>query len=85
MALGRAPGRVPYAYSVYSPASERLSARRPTAEKSQPMALPGRRATMRAPTTMNAVKSNRYSTPAGSRATLPLGMARAAVKARPAA
>jgi hypothetical protein len=39
---------------------------------------------MTAPTTMNAVKSSRWSTPAGSRATLLLATARATFKMRPA-
>jgi hypothetical protein len=54
------------------------------AENSQPMALAGRRATTRAPTTMNAVNAGRYSNDTGSLATLPFKTARTAVQARPA-
>jgi hypothetical protein len=60
-------------------------ASRPVAENSQPMALVGRRATTRVPTTMKAVNAGRYSRMTRPPATLPLATVRTAVKARPAA
>jgi hypothetical protein len=43
---------------AYSTASSAVKASRPMAEKIQPMALLGRWATIKAPTTMKALKPN---------------------------
>jgi hypothetical protein len=56
-APGHEPGRVTYAYAAYSIASPPVAASRPMAAKIQPTALPGRWATIAAPTTMNAAKA----------------------------
>src|SRR5205823_7109000 len=54
---GRAPGRVVEAKSAYSAAAAPVTASSPMAAKIQPTALPGRWATTRAPTPVNAVKA----------------------------
>ena len=46
------------AYAAYSVAGTPMAVSRPIAEKIQPTALPGRWATMTAPTTMNAAKAS---------------------------
>jgi hypothetical protein len=70
---------------MYSMATKAPSDSRPMAEKSQPMALSGRRATTSAPTTMKAVNAGRYSRTTLSPAPLPFSTARTPVEARPAA
>jgi hypothetical protein len=78
-APGNDPGRVTSANSAYSKASTPAEASRPMAVKIQPSGLPGRWATITAPTTMKAVKaSTRARFWPGSRWKLPLAMDRGA-------
>ena len=73
IAPGSDPGRVTYPYKAYSTASFAVNASSPAAEKIQPMALPGRWATIKAPTIMKALKPSVSPTwPAASGLKVPL-------------